>query len=468
MLILILYIRIYSVHKRKPKFVDGVCAMFCCEWGLQKMKKAERFEEMIGVFNSLPLNQDNFDDFYVDTSRIRSVINARSEIINTLKYGINPYTKILLMGHKGSGKSTEMVKISEELKDQYEIINFSIAQEVELIGIQYIDVIFAVMSQIIEYLSSASSVMVKTDILDKLTDYWKKEITLEIVKDDFAGAEACGKAELSFLKRISVYGKGVFKTGTETKKSIRKSIEPKISYLIALINEVLEDLNKQLRENGGKELLIVIEDLDKLDIADAKHLFVEHRKTLLSLHLKMIFSFPIYMAYTAEFGMINDDFDKYVLYSMIKVNNSDRTRNEEGISILKEIVYKRMNPDLVSNSALEYMIMKSGGAIRDLFTMLVDCAILELTKEKGDQPAEITDEDAQIVAKRLKSTYERYITSPEQFDRLVEIYNDPHPENTDEVLSELLKTLSVIEYNGERWCGVHPVLVDFLKEKGRI
>lgn len=34
-----------------------------------------------------------------------------------------------------------MVKISEELKDQYEIINFSIAQEVELIGIQYIDVI---------------------------------------------------------------------------------------------------------------------------------------------------------------------------------------------------------------------------------------------------------------------------------------------------------------------------------------
>ena len=69
---------------------------------------------------------------------------------------------------------------------------------------------------------------------------------------------------------------------------------------------------------------------------------------------------------------------------------------------------------------------------------------------------------------RLKSTYERFITSPEQFERLIEIYNDPHPENTDEVLSELLKTLAVIEYNGERWCGVHPVLVDFLREKGRI
>lgn len=110
------------------------------------MKKAERLEEMIAVFNPFPLTEENFKDFYVDTSHIRSVINARSEIITTLKYGINPYTKILLMGHKGSGKSTEMVKISEELKDQYEIINFSIAQEVELIGLQYINVIFAVMS----------------------------------------------------------------------------------------------------------------------------------------------------------------------------------------------------------------------------------------------------------------------------------------------------------------------------------
>lgn len=77
-------------------------------------------------------------------------------------------------------------------------------------------------------------------------------------------------------------------------------------------------------------------------------------------------------------------------------------------------------------------------------------------------------EDAIIVSKALKSIYERFITSKEQFDRLIEIYEDPFPENTDQTLSELLKTLSVIEYNGERWCGVHPVLVDFLREKGKI
>ena len=153
---------------------------------------------MISVFNSFPLNKENFEDFYVDTSSIRSVINARSEIINTLKYGINPYTKILLMGHKGSGKSTEMVKISEELKDQYEIINFSIAQEVELIGIQYIDVIFAVMSQIIEYLSTSQAVKVKPEILDKMTQYWKNEISIEFTKMNLQRQKPEERPDLDF------------------------------------------------------------------------------------------------------------------------------------------------------------------------------------------------------------------------------------------------------------------------------
>lgn len=183
--------------------------MYLGAWRIQKMKKAERLEEMISVFNSFPLNKENFEDFYVDTSSIRSVINARSEIINTLKYGINPYTKILLMGHKGSGKSTEMVKISEELKDQYEIINFSIAQEVELIGIQYIDVIFAVMSQIIEYLSTSQAVKAKPEILDKMTQYWKNEISIEFTKMNLQRQKPEERSDLDFEKNIGVW-KGHF------------------------------------------------------------------------------------------------------------------------------------------------------------------------------------------------------------------------------------------------------------------
>lgn len=440
-------------------------------WEIIHMTKATKYEEMIGVFTPFPLEGENYDEFYVNTSQIRSVMNASNNIINTFLYSPNPTMKVLFMGHKGCGKSTEIMNISRHLQNRYEIINFSIAQEVELSGIQYIDVIFAIMGQVIDYLSKQTALKVDEGILDKLVNYWRGEEIFEKVVTDQMEMETGAQAKLSLLQKISVYGKGILKAGAESKKTIRNTVEPKISYLISMINEIISDMNAQLKRECGKEILVIIEDLDKLDIEDARHIFVSHRKTLLSLAMKMIIAFPIYMVYTADFAMIRDDFDSCVLYSMIKVQNSDRSRNEEGIDILKQIVYKRMEQNLIKEDALDFMVSKSGGAIRDLFYMLEEAALYKLSQfdmngQTGMEP--ISMDEAKIVCSALKSIYERNITSKEQFDKLVEIYHDPQPENTDEVLSELLKSLSVIEYNGERWCGVHPVLVDFLKEKNKL
>ncbi len=236
--------------------------------------------------------------------------------------------------------------------------------------------------------------------------------------------------------------------------------------LLSMMNDMVSDINRQLEEKYHKELLVVIEDMDKLDLEEARHIFVLHRRPLVSLKMKMLISFPIYMVYTPDFSMIRDNFDKCILYSMIKVNNSDYTRYEPGIRVMKAIVEKRMSLDLIEPEALDYMVLKSGGAIRDLFYMLSEAALYELDAETPEQ--KITLDVAKVVVTMLKSEYERNITSEEQYNTLIRVYNDPQPTNTNEDLSKLLQTLSVIEYNGERWCGVHPVLIDFLKEKGAI
>ena len=190
-----------------------------------------------------------------------------------------------------------------------------------------------------------------------------------------------------------------------------------------------------------------------------------HRRALLSINVKMILSFPIYLIYTPEYSMIREDFADCVLFSMIKVKEKTGERYEPGIDILKQIVYKRMDEALINEDALEYMILKTGGAIRDLFELLKQAAYYKLGQSINDK---INIDDAKIVETSLKSTYERFITSEEHVNKLVEIYKNPIPDYADAILSDLLRTLSVMEYNGERWCGVHPLLIDFLLEKGRI
>lgn len=152
------------------------------------------------------------------------------------------------------------------------------AQEVELSGIHYIDVIFVIMSQIIEYLAEHLEVKVDEKLLENLITYWKGETSFEKVITDNAEAEAGGEAKISLLKAISVHGKSVFKTGMESKKIIRSSIDPKIGYLISMVNSAIAEINEQLRSKSNKELLIIIEDLDKIDTDDARRIFVQGRK----------------------------------------------------------------------------------------------------------------------------------------------------------------------------------------------
>lgn len=433
---------------------------------MMQMTKAGSFAEMIRVFTPFPLDGESYKEFYVNTSEERSARNASRTIVNCFRININPYMKILFMGHKGCGKSTEIRNISEQLKDKYCIVSFSIANEIELQGINYIDVIFLIMEQLLGYIDEHSELKINDRLLEQMYDYWNQEKFTENVKLETMETEADAGAKLSFLKAISLSCKGILKSGSESKVTIRKEIEPKLNTLLSMMNDMVSDINRQLSEKYQKELLVVIEDMDKLDMGEAKHIFVLHRRPLVSLKVKMLISFPIHMVYTPDFSMIRDNFDKCILYSMIKVNNSDHSRYEPGIRIMKEIVRKRMSLDLIEPDALDYMVLKSGGAIRDLFYMLSEAALYELDAEIPEQ--KITMDVARVVVTMLKSEYERNITSEEQYNMLVQVYNDPQPTNTNEDLSKLLQTLSVIEYNGERWCGVHPVLIDFLKEKSAI
>ena len=220
-------------------------------------------------------------------------------------------------------------------------------------------------------------------------------------------------------------------------------------------------MNKKLET---RELLFIIEDLDKISIDTAENLFIKHRKTWLSLETRIILTFPIFMAYNLQYNMIKEDIDLSCMLSMIKVKNQNKGENTQGINIIKEIVYKRADKNSFDDNALGFLINKSGGALRDLFQMIRDASFEALLKGH----MKITQEDATVAYCKLKSENERLIRSENEIKKLVEIYNNPRLLTTDDTVMELLLKGLVLEYNGERWCGLHPAVEDFLTEKGKI
>ena len=423
------------------------------------MKKAVNIEDMLGVFEPVPLNDmEEFEAFYVDTYEARGN-NAVKRMHYALKLSMNKHMKMLFMGHRGSGKSTELSLLKQDISDQYEVIDYSIYEETDIENMTYIDLIFSIMSRLVKYVEAHKELKLKESDIQKLYDYWYQEKVIQTIDYEDVALNAGLEGKLSFLKKIVISGGGIFKTGSESKTIIRQTMEPKIGYLIQLLDEIIQKVNQQL---NGKELLFIIGDLDKLNEKVSEDLFISHYQVLLSLKTKIIYTFPVYMAYNVKFNQIKEAADVCQMLSIIKVRDRDKNAFEIGIDTLKEIVYKRADEQLFEEEALRYMILKSGGAIRDLFQMIRDAAFEALVMGH----TVIAMSDAKRAYTILKSEYERLIRRNEDAEKLKEIYQDSKLLTTDDTMMSLLSRGLVLEYNGERWCGVHPAIEDFLIEKG--
>ncbi len=97
------------------------------------MEKNKNYDELFAKaynnFDSKPLSGENLKRFYVNDFTKQSI----DQIMTTIRITERFKKKILIIGHRGCGKSTILNKVAENLKDEYHIVSFS-AQVLTIIG----------------------------------------------------------------------------------------------------------------------------------------------------------------------------------------------------------------------------------------------------------------------------------------------------------------------------------------------
>ena len=131
----------------------------------------------------------------------------------------------------------------------------------------------------------------------------------------------------------------------------------------------------------------------------------------------------------------------------------------------------------------ERLVVASGGNLRNLFAMAANAADGALLRGA----AQIEADDASGAIRQLRTDYERQLgESPydqeiagdgqrrpiayeSKANRLCSVYRgDAEAKIPDPVLYALLRARAVQEFNGERWFGVHPLVVDLLVQQRRL
>lgn len=427
------------------------------------MEKASSLIDLLDVCDPKPLEGDAFDSFYVETSEARGQ-NASKMLSIFFKGNKHKNKKALFMGHRGSGKSTELWKVQKELESDFKVISFSIRDEIDIIDLKYIDLIFIIMKKLLDSLEE-DNIKLNNYLIDNLYDYWYGKKILEIVKVDKYDSSINAEAKLSFLNQIILSAKGILSTGKETKEILRKDIEPSLSELITSINDIIDNIKLELKKIN-KVPLIIVEDLDKLAIPVAEDLFLNHKNILTELNIHIIYTFPIFLRYSNKYNEIKDAFSLQELLSVIKTKNIDGSEHIKGKETLKKIIEMRTNTNLFDNGVLDFIIDKTGGLLRNILEIITKSTLNSISNNLNPTLIDINSVNKAYL--ELKSDFER-IMRKEHIDKLKEIYNDPEKKAlSDDILMDLLYNTSVIEYNGERWCNLHPAVEEILKERNLI
>ncbi len=447
------------------------------------LKYAHDLEGTMQALDIMPLSINLLDQFYINTVKGRGdnpIKHIERLLFNNIENEVSQPLHILFSGYRGCGKTTELNYLTQQISQQIQVINFSVYQELDPVTVNHTDLYLVLMENLLA-LAKEQDLDISQTYLKKL-NLWLEAPAIKEIRS-LAGsidAEVSGGAETSFFipyfTKIFARLKATAKTSGSYKKEITTKIELKLNQLIENCNLLIVEIKQKLWKKGIKDLLIIIEDMDKLDLPKAQDLFYNYSVFLTQVQTNVIFTFPISLMYHTQFNTIKNYFDLSFELPTIKVFNRDGSPNQEGRKILSNIVKSRMKLDLFEEGLLESFLVKSGGCIRDLFRMLLSASLraLDYEKEKVSRLEyckaywRLRNEYANSIAeKRTKDgeviKYEDYLQA------LVETYEseDKTPPNSNAVL-DLRQNLCILSYNDTQWFDVHPVVKDFLIDKGKI
>jgi hypothetical protein len=444
--------------------------------------KATTLDELRKVCRPRPLTGREMDAFFVETDKARNPHQRTREL---LAKDLNEQedVRILFYGHRGCGKSTELNKLLEEVGNRFMAVRFSVEEHMSMTAAYAEDLLLLVCERILQQ-ARTEGMAVTDKALESVYGYFAEtERTVARERGVAASIEVGAKAEtptvLASLLGLLAQFKGEIHYNAHSTETTVARLRKRPSDLVAQTNAVIEAVRHGLTDK--RRLLVVVEDLDKLDLARARPMFVENVSLLAGVRTNIIYTVPVFLFHSPDAGQFLPHFDRVYGLPMIKVRQPGRADRTEGFDVVRQIVLERIEASLIEDEALNLLVENTGGVLRHVFQVLdvaatmtdiapplkaehVEYGLQQLAKEFWSQIS--LPHDATQIPDCPKSVEDLY-------ERLAECAKNqnvgkPSPCKSDATNQILLRSCALVEYNGEGWLGVHPIVQRNLRKLGRL
>jgi hypothetical protein len=381
-----------------------------------------------------------------------------------------PDNQFIFAGHRGCGKSTTLAEFAKSMDDRYFTVFFSIADLIETYSINHISILFAMAVQLMEK-AEAEKISIQPSKIAAFHNWFKKRTRTEEIS-------VSGEGEVGFSLL------GLIKSKLKTDAKMREELKTEFAQNLRDLIDTINNIATEIRLACGKPILTIIDDLDKLELAQIDEIFYKSLKALLEPNFIVIYTIPIATIRDTRLkSHIETETSTSVqVMPVLKLYAKGDSRRPEAAPVevhfntLLEILHRRIPPELLAEGVAKKIVLYSGGVNRELIRIAKECCRLmrvelRLRQRLGEDISQ-AQIDGDILQGALDSLRNEMSITLGKLDReiLEQTYMDyqPNDPKQEEFLS-LLHSLYVIEYrNRESWYDVHPLLIDQLRLEQRI
>ena len=375
--------------------------------------------------------------------------------------------KTIFAGHRGCGKSTLLAEFGRRCEEgNYFVVLFSIANTIEMSDVNHINILFAIAVNLMAK-AEQEEVNISPSLRQSFLD-WFATKTQTVA----TGAEV--KAEAGFNLFSLIQNK--LKAEASVRNELKREFERKVSELVAQINAIAAAV-----ENAtGKQILVIIDDLDKLDLATVREVYREHIKALFLPGFRIIYTTPIASLRDGPLRatMISETDDQIVEMQVAKLFKKVDSRAEamepieENRQKLCDMLDRRIGPQLMEPEIAEAIVLKSGGVLRELIRLANKCCricLRQIRRAENEETILINQEVFDQAVQDMRLDFEAPLGKAD-YEILRATYQSFKPEDPKaQAFLDLLHGLHILEYrNGQIWYDLHPVVTDLLVLKEMI
>lgn len=362
-----------------------------------------------------------------------------------------------VVGHKGTGKTTLVSKAMSELRSSgIMAVTINTQLAVDQGGFTFTDMMLILARSVIECLAE-QQVELDAGLIERVQRWFSEELLEEVQRKQISGevTRAVGaENKLALLAAFSAKVTAALKSDNEYRQVIRSRAARDPRDLVRQVNLLLDGAHMALKSRQ-QQLCVVFDNLEK--VADRQlvdEAVLRRADEFRSLHCHLVFFFSPadqYSPLTVQAGQAFSLVTVPVLPVRFRGDPPELVRPEakRAIEMLLDARLMLGNVFEDVDGCLEVLAHLSGGHVRDLLALTRSAAELS-------EPHKIAVEHIDRAARRLLGD-RTVLIRPEDWVRAASIAESNLVENRVED-SHLILHSCVLNYDGEPWWDVHPLL----------